>query len=223
MISRNSKCFQLYSSCLKIKPGKLIFFLKPTLTCSRAKLSCDLSYLAFHHMSHTASVTWHDVIYCMWLVLYIIWISQLTCVKCPLPPKMCCLASSWFASCLSNCAPMFFQFTTFWNHQFNASEECSIEICYSPHGAESVSYFWIMQRHRPHVPQLLNSFLISFSSQVFCIPRGFNCTFANEREDCFRLHTNNCQLSTQKRILCQLSERSLNINIKVSVNACGCA
>ena len=109
---------------LGIEPGKLIIFLKPTLTCSRAKLSCDLSYLAFHHMSHTASVTWHDVIfveYCLWLVLYIIWISQLTCVKCPLPPKMCCLASSWFASCLSNCAPMFFHFhtlvPTFWNHQ----------------------------------------------------------------------------------------------------------
>ena len=108
--------------------------------------------------------------YCLWLVLYIIWISQLTCVKCPLPPKMCCLASSWFASCLSNCAPMFFHFHTFWNHQFSASEECSIEICYSPHGAESVSYFWIMQRHRPHVPQLLNSFLISFSMSCLLHP-----------------------------------------------------
>jgi hypothetical protein len=74
-------------------------------------------------MSHTASVTWHDVIYveyCLWIVLYIIWISQLTCVKCPLPPKMCYLASSWFASCLSNCAPIFSIFP----HILKSSAQC---------------------------------------------------------------------------------------------------
>ena len=39
-------------------------------------------------------------------------------------------------------------------------------------------------------------FLFPFPCHVFCIPCGFNCTFTNEREACFRLHTNNCQ-STQ--------------------------
>ena len=48
-----------------IKPCQLIFVSPPTLTCSRAKLSCDLSYLAFRVS--------------LWHILYIIWISQLMC------------------------------------------------------------------------------------------------------------------------------------------------
>ena len=91
VISWNSKCFLLYSFNLVSNQAKSFFLLPPTLTCSRAKLSCDLSYLAFRYLSHKAIMSY--VAQCLWLVLYIIWISQLIYVKCPTPPKTCYSAS----------------------------------------------------------------------------------------------------------------------------------